>query len=686
MFRWVPYTMVRVAAFFIVGILVGIYQSDIVPITYAFIAFSILVVVYAGVWLTGKKGRFVSGVIGLMAIAIAGYCHVQQFTQWNKPGHLSKFEGRIAHYTATVTKLPEEKVKSFKYEVKINSIFDGVNWNEVSGKALVYIRKDQYEQKYFYGDNILIRGAPDLLKGPTNPNEFDFRRFLGFRNIYHQDFVKPEDVLKLGSATTKDFRFYSYKVRAWATTVIKGRIPEARDNAIALALTLGVTDGIDNDLQNAYSSSGAMHVLAVSGLHVGILYGIVILLLSPIKSLSWARWVNAVVTLLVLWSFAFITGLSPSVLRAVTMFSFIALAKPFGRATSIYNTLAGSAFILLIYDPYLIMSVGFQLSYLAVLGIISIHRPLYQLIEPSNRFLDWVWNISCVSIAAQLSTFSLGLLYFHQFPVYFLVSNLFVIPGAFVVLVTSLLLLASSSIPFLSDMLAFVLQWSIKILNFGVFTFESLPYSLLENVYINTTQCWLLMGVIVFLLLLNYRRRFYYLLGAFSCALIFSVTQWAHFQVAARQDQFLVYNIPGHSAIEWISKGTSQFVCDSVLSNDAERIRFHIRPTRLVSEVRFIDVSIADKSKQPLQVYLRNGKTIGVLSAPISSSPMGLKLDYLVASNNAFRKLEDIADVVQFDQLILDSTYSPYIAYQLNSQDNDRVHSVLHEGAFHKIF
>lgn len=678
--------MVRIASFFIAGVLVGIYQPEIVSNSYAFTAFSILVVVYVGVWLTGKKGRFISGVVGLVAIAIAGYCHVLQFTQWNKPGHLSRYENQIILYRATVTKLPEEKVKSFKYEVKISSVYDGTNWNEVSGKALVYIRKDSSGQQYFYGDDILIRGTPDLLKGPTNPNEFDFRRFLGFRNIYHQDFVKAEDVLKLGSATAKDFRFYSYKVRAWATAIIKDRIPNARDNAIALALTLGVTDGIDNELQNAYSSSGAMHVLAVSGLHVGILYGIVILLLRPIKNLSWARWVNAIVTLVVLWSFAFVTGLSPSVLRAVTMFSFIALAKPFGRATSIYNTLAGSAFILLIYDPYLVMSVGFQLSYLAVLGIISVHRPLYQLIEPSSRFLDWVWNISCVSIAAQLSTFSLGLLYFHQFPVYFLVSNLFVIPGAFVVLVASLLLLASNSIPFLSDLIAFVLQWAIKILNYGVFAFEGLPYSLLENVYINTTQCWLLMGAIVFLLLLSYRRRFYYLVGAFVCAVIFSIIQWSHFQVATRQNQFLVYNIPGHRAIEWVSKGNSQFICDSTLSNDSERIRFHIRPTRLISEVESINMALADKSKQPLQVYFRNGKMIGVLSGPISSSPTGLRLDYLVAGNNAFRKLEDIKEVVQFDQLILDSSYSPYIAYQLNSQDNDRVHSVLHEGAFYKIF
>src|SRR6185369_7936506 len=123
-----------------------------------------------------------------------------------------------------------------------------------------------------------------------------------------------------------------------------------------------------------------------------------------------------------LWGYAFLTGLSPSVLRAVTMFSFVAIAKPVGRRTNFYNTLAASAFCLLLYDPYLIMSVGFQLSYLAVLGIVYLQRPIYNLWEAKSWFADWAWQLSCVSIAAQIATFALGFLYFHQFPVYFLVA------------------------------------------------------------------------------------------------------------------------------------------------------------------------------------------------------------------------------------------------------------------------
>ncbi|MEQ9413126.1 MAG: ComEC/Rec2 family competence protein, partial [Cyclobacteriaceae bacterium] len=353
-----------------------------------------------------------------------------------------------------------------------------------------------------------------------------------------------------------------------------------------------VTDGIDNELQSAYASSGAMHVLAVSGLHVGILYGIVMLLFRPFRNLAWSRWVIAIISLMALWSFAFITGLSPSVLRAVTMFSFIAIAKPFGRRTSIYNTLASSAFILLLFDPFLIMSVGFQLSYLAVLGIVTIHRPLYQLWEPRSAILDWVWNISCVSIAAQLATFSLGILYFHQFPVYFLFSNFFVIPGAISVLVTSILVLETSGIAPVAAIFGAVLKWLIQILNFAVFSFEKFPFSLINDIYITTLQCWLLILAIGFLFFLVTEKKFSLMLTSFICIISFSLIQWHHHNVEVKRDRFVVYNISGHQGIEWISSGRSKFLGDSSLIIDAERMRFHVRPNRLFCGVKEVDTQL----------------------------------------------------------------------------------------------
>jgi len=190
------------------------------------------------------------------------------------------------------------------------------------------------------------------------------------------------------------------------------------------------------------------------------------------------------------------------------MFSFIVVARPFGRDTNIYNTLAASAFLLLLYNPYLIMSVGFQLSYLAVVGIVYLQGPLYRLWEPTSLFWDKLWKVTCVSLAAQLATFSLGLFYFHQFPVYFLFSNLAVIPLSVVVLVMGVLLLVISPFVWLAGFTGLLLQFIISLLN-GIVTFvEGLPFSLINGVYITALQCFALMGMIICVVPLFESRKF----------------------------------------------------------------------------------------------------------------------------------------------------------------------------------
>ncbi len=686
MFRWIPYAMVRIAAFFIAGIVLAIYLPNSISLTLAETILITLVVLYGlAYWLVSKRRRsWVAGVLGLLAIFFAGYVHLLLFVDWNQPDHLSTFKGEIKWYKAKVLKLPEEKVNSYKYLIQILEVSDGNSWTPTDTRALLYIRRSDGQPHYFYGDKILVQGRPQLLKPPQNPHEFDFKRFLSFKNIYHQQFVREDQVKWIASISAKNLWYYSFVVREWGAQQLKKQLPNKKEQAIALALTLGVTDGIDNELQSAYASSGAMHVLAVSGLHVGILYGIVMLLFRPFTNLSWSRWVIAVISLLVLWSFAFITGLSPSVLRAVTMFSFIAIAKPFGRRTSIYNTLASSAFILLLFDPYLVMSVGFQLSYLAVLGIVTIHRPLYQLWEPKSRVLDWVWNISCVSIAAQLATFALGVLYFHQFPVYFLFSNLFVIPGAIAVLVTSIVVLATSVLPPLASLFGALLEGLIQILNFAVFSIEKFPFSLLNDIYITTFQCWLLILLIGFLFLLFSEKKLAMIVLSFVCVLAFSSIQWSHFNGEVRKDRFVVYNISGHRGIEWISDGRSQFMADSSLVADAERMRFHVMPNRLFCGVKEVETELVNESSP--KVITRKGKKIGVITSPISSWPDHLKLDYLIVGNNAFKSLAQARNTINFDKLILDSSNSSYLASRIQSEGDDVVHSVQHEGAFIEIF
>lgn len=676
--------MVRIAASFIAGVLLFVYCPQLVSPALATVSLVTLVLLFfAFRFLQFKDVNFLVGIAGLLAILLTGYLRTYLVTETNNANHLIYFKKNIRAYEAMISKLPEDKERSWKYEILIKKVYDGEAWNAVEAKTLLYVRKDSSDRLFFYGDKIIVKGSPAVLNEPANPYEFNFKRFLSFKNIYHQDFIKPNEVKWICDAQEKNTKYYSLKLREWASTRLEEALPEPQQNAVAKALTLGITDGIDNELQKAYSSSGAMHVLAVSGLHVGILYAIVLFLFRPFQNLAWSRWLVTVVSLLVLWGFAFVTGLSPSVLRAVTMFSFIAIARPFGRRTSIYNTLAASAFILLIYDPYLIMSVGFQLSYLAVVGIVVIHRPLYQLWEPQAGVVDWVWNISCVSIAAQLATFALGLLYFHQFPVYFLFSNLFVIPGAIVVLVLSLFVLATSFLPGLSALLGKVLAWMIQLVNYGVFGVENLPNSLIENIYITTGQCWLLiLSLFSFILLVNSRKVLFMYVATF-CVACFSILQWQQYVEEVNQKRIVVYDIPGHTCIEWIAEGRSFFISDSLLAFDEDRIRFHIRPIRLFAGVKDTKIEII-KSSDAMKIWKLDNMLVGWVAGPVNSFPPTIRLDYLVVSNNAFRSFEEIERTLKFDQLILDGTNTRYIADRIRSDNPALIHSVIHQGAYHR--
>lgn len=684
MFRWVPYAMVRIAACFMAGILLAIYQPQIMALgTAGKILWGIVGAYLALYGLVSGMGRsWLLGAVGLLAVFVAGYVHLLSYSDWGRSGHLSTYNGDIKYYQARLMGLPEEKANSYKYTVRVLGTSDGEAWHPTDTKALVYIKKGKGQPKYFYGDDILVKGRPQLLAPPQNPHEFDFKRFLGFKNIHYQQFVNNSQVRLISQAKTKGLRYYSFVAREWGAKQLKAQLPGKHEQAIALALTLGVTEGIDNELQSAYASSGAMHVLAVSGLHVGILYGIVMLLFRPFRNLSWSRWLVAGISLLVLWSFAFITGLSPSVLRAVTMFSFISIAKPFGRRTSIYNTLAASAFILLWADPYLTMSVGFQLSYLAVLGIVAIHRPLYQWWEPRNAVLDWVWNISCVSIAAQLATFSLGLLYFHQFPVYFLFSNLFVIPGAILVLLSSILVIATSALPVLPGIFGLLLKGLAQLLNFAVFSFEKLPYGLVNDIYITTLQCWLLMLAIGFFLLLVNEKKFYLMVASFGCVVAFSWLQWQHHGREVDTQRLVVYNISRHQGLEWVANGRSKFFGDPALIADQEKMRFHVKPNRLFCGVKEVEACPTIK----VRVIHQQGMNIGLVSGPILKWPPNLKLDYLIVGNNSFRSLAQARNIVNFDKLILDGSNSSYLARRMRKEDDEVVHAVQYEGAYVEIF
>ncbi len=690
MVAWIPYPFVRIVVFFIAGIALGIYQPDIVDESLVRIFIIIFVFLYIVLFFIKQRlNKIIYGFIGLAIIFLAGYGHLLSQTDSRQERHFIHTQKPIEYYTAVVSKYAEEKERSWKVEVNLLELKRERAWKKSEGKILCYFPKEDFANSFQYGDILLIKGSAQIVQSPSNPGEFDYKRFLTFRNTYHQHFIKKENVKRIGNDPPNYLINYSIKARQWADATLRAHVNGEREQAIASALVLGVKDGLDNELLNAYSSTGAMHVLAVSGLHVGIVYWIVLLLFKPINKLKSGKWILAIVSLILLWAYAFVTGLSPSVLRAVTMFSFIALARPLNQRTNIYNTLAASAFCLLLYEPYLIMSVGFQLSFLAVLGIVYLQPGLYAMMEPRQRFWDEVWKITCVSVAAQIATFSLGLLYFHQFPNYFFVSNLFVIPGAFGVLLAGIVVLATAFFSPLAAFFGLILQGLIKALNFVVFTVQDFPFSLTENIYITTFQCWMIMLFIISFVLFVEFKKFAYLMVTFSFSMIIAICSWTHYIKDVNQEKITIYNVSHHSAFDLIDCGQSLFFTDSVLYNDQEKLRFHIRPNRLIAGVNGIlpgfEKLNAIFKKNGCTILVWKQKTILILSQNKFTIPKNVTVDYLIISCNAINSLEVIQNQIYADKIIFDSSNSTRYVDRMLQQANElqmEVYSVLHSGAF----
>ena len=692
MLRWIPYAMVRIAAFFVGGIFLGICLPGFIPYRYA-LALSLILIpgYFVSFFILKQKSSLtlVSGFIGLMAIFLAGYINLINHTDSNSADHLSHFKGPIDFYSGRIASMPEERTNSRRIEVEIMSVKSGDAWVNVTGKSLLYIAKNPGLFDLQYGDRILIKAPLAEVPPPANPGEFNFRKFLSYKNISHQQFVRRDQIRLVERIDHPGLLFYSQQMRSWASSKIESFVSGSREQGIAKALVLGVTEGLDNELQGAYAASGAMHILSVSGLHVGIIYGIILILLMPLNSRPWSRWLVAILSLFCLWAYAFITGLSPSVLRAVTMFSFIVIARPVGRQTNIYNTLAASALLLLIYNPYLIMSVGFQLSYLAVIGIVYLQRPLYNLWEPSFWLWDKVWQVLCVSLAAQLATFVLGLYYFHQFPVYFLISNLIVIPLSSLVLLVGILLLVVGAIPVLASFVGLVLQFLIGLLNGSVFLIEGLPFSLIERVNITAAECWLLLALVISFVLLFELKKLQFGVVALLLVCLFSFLQWKRVFEEMDHGRFIVYQIPGHGAIEWIERGQSYFYADSALIADGDQVRFHIRPNRILSGVGKTLVNTADsrslKAFSGFRFLLHHRITVLWIDQNHCDLPGNAVTDYLIIGKDAVRSLEGLRNKIKFKQMILDGSNSKAYAARLVKEaksKNIAVHSVVSQGAF----
>lgn len=524
------------------------------------------------------RNRHLYGLLVFFSLLLLGYCLPQMKNPKNQDVFFEKYRNTATPDTLLVTlsAAPSEKENSIKWMANVDAILHQNQWKTAHGKVLLYAEKQGQNLQKTYGQQLLITTYLEEIPGISNPNEFNYQRYLKHHYIFHRGYVAHENVVLIQANNGNFWVKFALETREKMLFVLRDHGISGNEYAVLSALIFGFKDHLDFEIKQAFSSAGAMHVLAVSGLHVGIILLIVSKLLHPLKQFKYGIYCKIILEIIAVWSFALLTGLSPSVIRAATMFSFISVAKGLKRNTNIYNTLAVSAFFILLVKPYMLMEVGFQLSYLAVLGILLIQPKLYQLIDVDNRILNWAWSITTVSISAQIATAPLGLLYFHQFPNYFLLSNLMVIPAAFLLVAGGVLLLITSPFSHLGEPVALLLNGTTWLLNQVVLFIEKLPSSISSQIDISTFETWIIYAAIIAFITWFYTYKRTYFLSLLGFLFFFASLQFVENRKFQNRHVFTVYSTKNNSAFS-ISEGTqSQFFCTSSLNNNPSSLQFNI--------------------------------------------------------------------------------------------------------------
>lgn len=599
---------------------------------------------------------------------------------------------------------PAKKDKIIKCVLTIKGTKTNEQWKTVGGKTILFLEKDSLAESLNVGDYISFQPEFKDVPEPKNPLEFDYKKYLSFHLINQQAFLKTSNWTLLNQPNQGSVIAFADDLRRKMIALLNKYGLTNNELGVASALILGYKNNIEAQLKSAYSSAGAMHVLAVSGLHVGIIFMLFNALLKFFDKIKHGSFIKGFLLILILWFYALITGLSPSVLRSASMFSFVIVGKAFNKNSNFFNTLSASALLLLLIDPLLIFDVGFQLSYTAVAGIVLMQTWFDSFYEPETSLGKYFWGLITVSVAAQIATFPLGLYYFHQFPNYFLLSNLIVIPLALFILGLGLATLAFSIVPQLATYLGLALKWIVFALNWVVTSIDGLPFSVTNNIKFTITDTVLVYLIITSIILLIAYRKFYYFLGfSLLTLLLFSNIGYDKYQLL-NQKKLIIYNIPKHTAINFIDGDDNILVADEKLLKTKNKLLFHVQNNWIDKGVKSEKVvNIEQLKKQHLlsNIYKIDNKNlftksnffqyynyrIAIIDNNIKTfnTTQKIKVDYLIWTQNSKLSLSKINKVYDFKTLIIDSSNSSYINNKLVKEAQElnlNYWSVAEKGAF----
>lgn len=697
------YPFVRIT----LALIAGIVFSLITEITsiYIILTFFCLFAVFLFLHIRSKFSQSIFAGIAINLILFSAGAVLTSVQ--NESARLSSGETKEGLLIGEINADPKTGEKTVSLEVNILAVKNKNSWLSAQGKTLLFLENDQRVAELKPGDKIVFSPQLNEIENKGNPEEFDYKKYLSYNLILSSDYLKSDEWQLLETDHNINIR---YRFLRFRTGLIKKLEELGLNNdelAVASALALGYKDSLSDEVRHAYSSSGAMHILAVSGLHVGIIYGIIVFLLSFVK-IKKLNVFKVVLTIVLIWAYAALTGLSPSVCRAALMFSIIAAGKLQKHGSGSLNAVAASAFILLVINPLNLTNLGFQLSYVAVTGIILLYDNIYKLINVKNKFVDKVWSLTAVSVAAQIATAPLCLYYFHQFSNYFLITNYLLIPVSTIAIWLVIIVFATSGLGVAGVFFAKILGFVIKAMNFLTAGIESLPFSVTHDVYISFYQMFLLyLAIILFAVFFFYSKKHSHFFAGLIAVIMFATISLSRTIDSKNQKYFIVYNVNKASAINVIDGSENVLFAnlDSVSSGDIEFSAKNNWLKKGLEEEKYVNLSSGTESILS-NIAAINDRNIFFKKKFISFD--GLKafvldnsfryliadegfnkitVDYIILSNSPGIKLSELRQYFNFKTVIIDSSNknsSVELWMQENKESGLDIYNVKSEGAFVK--
>lgn len=590
--------------------------------------------------------------------------------------------GQKGIFEIEILESPIIKENSILCRIRIVSVFDSLERQQPAhGKAILYIAKDSTSKSLESADKLLIETIFKKPDGVINPNGFDYATYLKRQGIGATAYISNDRWIKTGS--NEGFSIFRLAEKSQHKLLeIYHRFGISGDEfAVLAALTLGSKDALHPELRQNYTTSGGMHILAVSGLHVGVIYLVLNFLLQFFDRKQKYKFLKALTIVFLLWVYAFITGLPPSVIRSTLMFSLVALGTGLERKPQIFNTISMAAFIMLLINPNFLFDVGFQLSFSAVISIVYFQPKIAKWFVFKNKALRWVWDLTAVSLAAQIGTAPFSIYYFHQFPNYFLVTNFIAIPFATFIIYTAVALFILSPVPYLSSIIAYFLNKMLQILNFSIASIHHLPLSLTIT-SINGWQLALAFAVIILFTFYLHNKQFKPLILSLFIAFAFvGIDVYQQFK-AMDTVQVVVFSDNKDTHISFIDhKNNSVFTTDSS------------------SLHRLIDNFILqNKLNAPENInknyWYNDGYAIfhGIRFMILTSNELKgktsiqkLPVDYLIIGNRQKPKITQLLDCVIPREIIVDKSISEWYKRDIRKvceAKNIAFYSVAERGAF----